>query len=64
MQCPLPLLRLRAALEMLRQSGRQPDIIHCHEWQVGAAGGIEHGRSSGAAGVDGPRGVALPWLMP
>ena len=23
-------------LEYLRQSGRQPDVIHCHEWQSSA----------------------------
>ena len=25
----------RAALEFLYKSGRQPDIIHCHDWQAG-----------------------------
>jgi starch synthase len=25
----------RAALEFLHQRGRQPDIIHCHDWQTG-----------------------------
>ena len=25
----------RAALEFLRQSGRQPDILHCHDWPTG-----------------------------
>jgi starch synthase len=25
----------RAALEFLHKSGRQPDIIHCHDWQTG-----------------------------
>ena len=25
----------RAALEFLLQSGRQPDIVHCHDWQTG-----------------------------
>lgn len=25
----------RAALEFLFKTGRQPDIIHCHEWQTG-----------------------------
>jgi starch synthase len=24
----------RAALEFLLQSGRQPDIVHCHDWQT------------------------------
>jgi starch synthase len=25
----------RAALEFLHKSGRQPDILHCHDWQTG-----------------------------
>lgn len=24
----------RAALELLLQAGKQPDIIHCHDWQT------------------------------
>lgn len=24
----------RAALEFLLQTGRQPDILHCHDWQT------------------------------
>lgn len=24
----------RAALELLLQSGKKPDIIHCHDWQT------------------------------
>jgi hypothetical protein len=31
--CCLPLLCcLQAALEFLLRSGRQPDILHCHDW--------------------------------
>jgi len=26
----------RACLEYLRQSGRQPDVLHVHEWQASA----------------------------
>lgn len=25
----------KAALEFLRQSGKRPDVIHCHDWQTG-----------------------------
>ena len=32
-----PSLPLRAALEYLSVSGRQPDVIHLHEWQAAAA---------------------------
>lgn len=31
LSCFLP---CRACLEYLRQSGRQPDVVHCHEWQA------------------------------
>ena len=24
----------RAALEFLLQTGRQPDVLHCHDWQT------------------------------
>ncbi|PIN23433.1 Actin filament-coating protein tropomyosin [Handroanthus impetiginosus] len=29
----------RAALELLHQAGKRPDIIHCHDWQTAFVGG-------------------------
>ena len=37
----------RACLEYVRQSGRQPDVLHVHEWQVRAL----LGRPPGVAGL-------------
>ena len=28
----LPMLCLQCALEFLLRTGRQPDILHCHDW--------------------------------
>lgn len=32
----------RAALELLYQAGKRPDIIHCHDWQTAFVVSINH----------------------
>jgi hypothetical protein len=41
----------KAALEFLLQTGRQPDILHCHDWWAGRGVTLACGWAAGGAGA-------------
>jgi len=40
----------RAAIEFLHRSGKSPDVLHVHDWQVGGAGRGGAGRGGAGRG--------------